>query len=384
MPHQSPQNLFPVIHRHVWLNHAAISAWPTPVIEALRGFVEENANHGSSRYELWLESEQALRQAIADLITAPQAEDITLVRNTSEAINIVAQGIPWADGDEVLVLSNEFPSNLLPWINLKDRGVIVRLLTKHNQDPTELLISEISNKTRMVAVSSVQYDTGFRLDLARLGAKCQRHNALLCVDAIQELGAMKMDVSLLPIDFLLCGSHKWLMSPEGMGFLWSRADVRQTMHVALPGWRMYEDPFNFIRSDWTPPASGHRFETGTINMFGVHGLLAAMRLLNQLGPSNTERQLIERSDCVIDCLKKNPRVKLITPTDPNYRAGIISFTLDGLDPERLVQTLEPLGIYIAHRAGAIRISPHFYTPIDQIERAVASLEDPDVTRHCSA
>jgi cysteine desulfurase/selenocysteine lyase len=134
MPHQSPQNLFPVIHRHVWLNHAAISAWPTPVIEALRGFVEENANHGSSRYELWLESEQALRQAIADLITAPQAEDITLVRNTSEAINIVAQGIPWADGDEVLVLSNEFPSNLLPWINLKDRGVIVRLLTKHNQD----------------------------------------------------------------------------------------------------------------------------------------------------------------------------------------------------------------------------------------------------------
>lgn len=376
--------LFPVIDRHIWLNHAAISAWPAPVIQAAQFFVHENQSHGALNYEAWVETEEHLRTQLAEFLNAPSSEDISLVRNTSEALNIIAQGLIWAPGDEIVFPANEFPSNLLPWVWLEKRGVVAKAIELSPEHPEQDLIDAMTPKTRLVATSSVQFDTGLRLDLALIGQACWQNNTLFSVDAIQHLGALPLDVSALPIDFVVCGSHKWLMAPEGTGFMWSRATVRSQMKVALPGWRMYSDPFNFNREDWTPPETGRRFETGTVNMFGIHGLAAAISLLTDLGPSSTGNALLDRTDYLIKALCNNPRIEMITPIDRKSRAGIVCFRAKDTNAECMVQSLANDEIYVAKRGHNIRVSPHFYTPYEQIDTFLNRIDDARLWQQCAA
>ncbi len=376
--------LFPVIDRHIWLNHAAISAWPTPVIEAAQSFVDENRLHGALNYDAWVATEDQLRAQLAEFIHAPSAEDISLLRNTSEALNIIAQGLHWAPGDEVLFPANEFPSNLLPWEWLEKKGVVPKAVELSADHPEQDLINAMTPKTRLAAASSVQFDTGLKLDLASIGEACRQHNALFSVDVIQHLGALPLDVSSLPIDFVVCGSHKWLMAPEGTGFLWSSASARAEMDVALPGWRMYPDPFNFNRADWTPPQTGRRFETGTVNMFGIHGLSAAISLLSDLGTEVTGEALLDRTDYLVKTLSKHPNIELISPIERENRAGIVCFKARNTDAERMVQALADDEIYVAKRGHNIRVSPHFFTPYHQIDAFLNRVEDSKLWQQCAA
>lgn len=383
MPHMDHAEVFPVINRHVWLNHAAISAWPLPVIQAAQNFVLENQLHGALNYESWLNTEERLRDQLAALINAPSAEDISLLRNTSEALNIIAQGLSWSPGDEVVFPANEFPSNLLPWSRLKQIGVTPKAVQLSKSNPEQDLIDAMGPKTRLVAVSSVQFDTGLRLDLARIGQACRDNQALFCVDVIQHLGALPLDVSACPIDFIVCGSHKWLMAPEGVGFMWSRASARSAMDVTLPGWRMYPDPFNFNRTDWTPPESGRRFETGTVNMFGLHGLSAAISLLMELDPQKTGAALLDRTDYLYQALSDNRAIDMVTPADRENRAGILCFRAKDTDAECMVETLANEEIYVAKRGHNIRVSPHFYTPYEQLDRFLNRIEDARLWQSCA-
>lgn len=376
--------LFPVIDRHIWLNHAAISAWPAPVIQAAQSFVEENQLHGALNYEKWVATEEQLRMQLAQFIHAPSSNDISLLRNTSEALNIIAQGLAWASGDEVIFPANEFPSNLLPWTWLQKKGVVPKAIELSDTDPEQDLINAITPKTRLVAASSVQFDTGLKLNIARIGAACRQNNALFSVDVIQHLGALPLDVSTLPIDFVVCGSHKWLMAPEGTGFMWSRESARAQMEVALPGWRMYPDPFNFNRTDWTPPDTGRRFETGTVNMFGIHGLAAAISLLTELGPNSTGEALLDRTDYLVKALSRNPRIEMISPKDREKRAGIVCFRAKDTNAECMVDALAKEEIYVAKRGHNIRVSPHFYTPFDQIDAFLNRIEDAQLWQRCAA
>jgi len=319
--------------------------------------------------------EEGLRGQIAEYIHAPDAEDISLLRNTSEGLNIIATGIAWQAGDEVLFPANEFPSNMLPWQWLEQKGVIARPIPLCPEHPESALLEAIGPKTRLVAVSSVQFDTGLKLDLQLISSACKAHDALFSVDAIQHLGALPMDVQAIDMDFLVCGSHKWLMAPEGVGFLWTKESVRNTMDVALPGWRMYHDPFNFNRTDWTPPCSGRRFETGTVNMFGLHGLSAALDLLSELDPKRTGEELLDRTDHIVAALQDAPQINLITPTPREQRAGIVCFGTQTADAERVVEQLAAEDIYVAKRGHNIRVSPHFFTPLDQIDAFLSRVTD---------
>ncbi len=384
MPHIDHAELFPVINRHIWLNHAAISAWPLPVIQAAQDFIYENQHHGALNYENWLATEERLRSQLAEFIQAPSAEDISLLRNTSEALNIIAQGLNWSAGDEVVFPANEFPSNLLPWQWLERTGVIPNAVDLSKDNPEQDLIDAIGPQTRLVAASSVQFDTGLRLDLARIGQACRDKQALFAVDVIQHLGALPLNVSALPIDFLVCGSHKWLMAPEGVGFMWSRATVRSQMEVALPGWRMYPDPFNFNRDDWTPPETGRRFETGTVNMFGIHGLSAAISLLLELNPQETGEALLDRSDYLFKALSDHPKIEMVSPAQRQRRAGIVCFRAKHTDAQCVVDTLASEEIHVAKRGDNIRVSPHFYTPYDQLDAFVHRFEDVRLWQACAA
>lgn len=375
--------LFPVIDRHIWLNHAAISAWPKPVIEAARQFVEVNEQQGALDYEAWMATEERLRTQIAQLINAPTERDISLLRNTSEGLNIIAQGINWQPGDEIILPANEFPSNRLPWEQMQSQGVRVITVTLDSDCPEQSLIDAIRPNTRLIALSSVQFDTGLRLDLPSIVQAGRRYDALISVDAIQHIGALPIDVQALDIDFLVCGSHKWLMSAEGMGFLWTREDIRTKMRVALPGWRMYTDPFNFCRTDWDPPQCGRRFETGTVNMFGIHTLSAAIKLLLDLNPQITADQLLDRTDYLTERLEHIEGIELITPRNRQQRAGIVCVKACDLNADCLVEQLAADGIHIAKRGKNLRISPHFYTPFEQLDKLMARLSDRDWCHQCS-
>lgn len=377
------RTLFPVINRHCWLNHAAISAWPKPVINAARQFVDINERQGALDYEAWLAKEEQLRTQIAQFIHAPTPLDISLLRNTSEGLNIIAKGIDWHSGDEIVLPANEFPSNRLPWDQLQTQGVKVIPVILNHDAPEQSLIDAVNPKTRLIALSSVQFDTGLRLDLAPIVQAARRSNALISVDGIQQLGALPINVQTLDIDFLVCGTHKWLMAPEGMGFLWTRENIRAKMKVALPGWRMYTDPFNFCRTEWAPPSCGRRFETGTVNMFGIHTLSAAIKLLEDLNPAITGEALLDRTDYLIERLEHIDGIELITPRRRQQRAGIVCIKANHLNPDCLLEHLAADGIHIAKRGTNLRISPHFYTPFEQLDLVIAKLSDQRWCDQCS-
>ena len=366
------RELFPVIDRHTWLNHAAISPWPAPVGDAMRNFVEQNIAQGPLGYAEWLQTEQRLRRRAADLIGA-EDDDIALIKNTSEGLSLIAAGLDWQPGDALVCCSGDFPSNLLPWHNLVPEFVEVREVPFDVQDPETGLLKALSDEVRVLAVSSVRYDSGVRLDLERLGRAAHQVGALLVVDAIQHLGALPLDVAETPVDFVVGGSHKWLLAPEGLALFWSRPSARRQLRTLQTGWRMWPDMFNFARSDWRRPDTARRFEPGTLNMAGIHGLEASLALLRELDPSTRAEQLLDRTGWLIEGLEQIPGVELVTPRERDRRAGIVCFVPGREDPDAVLKQLAETSIFAARRGRSVRLSPNFYTPEDQIARVLEAI-----------
>lgn len=363
------RELFPVVDRHVWLNHAAISPWPSPVGRAMSDFVDQNIVQGPLAYADWLATEQRLRQRAADFLGA-DTEDLALVKNTSEGLSLIAAGLDWQPGDALVCCAGDFPSNLLPWRQLVPDCVEVREVAFDDAQPETGLEQALDERVRLMAVSSVRYDSGVRLDLDRLGKAAHARGALFVVDAIQHLGAIPLNVATTPVDFVVAGSHKWLMAPEGLALFWSRADARRQLGAVQSGWRMWPDMFNFERTDWTVPDSARRFEPGTLNMAGVHGLDAAIGLLHSIGAETRAEQLLERTGWLIDGLARIPGVEILTPADRNRRAGIVCFIPGRQQPDSVLRHLAGESIFAARRGRSVRLSPNFYTPEDQLARAL--------------
>jgi len=359
------RELFPVVDRHAWLNHAAIAPWPRPVSEAMRAFVDDNAAHGPVHYAEWMKTEARLRERVADLLAADQG-DIALIKNTSEGLSLIAAGLDWQPGDALVCCSGDFPSNLLPWHQLVPAFVEVREVSFDNADPETVLERALDDSVRLLAVSSVRYDSGVRLDLQRLGNAAHAVGALLAVDAIQHLGALPLDVATTPVDFVVGGSHKWLLAPEGLALFWSRPSARRQLELLQTGWRMWPDMFNFERADRDPPATARRFEPGTLNMAGIHGLAASIELLQSIDARTRRDQLLARTGWLIDGLEAISGVEIITPAEPGRRAGIVCFTPGRLTPDSVLNALAAESIFAAGRGPAVRLSPNFYTPENQI------------------
>jgi len=363
---------FPVVDRHIWLNHAAISPWPAAVGRAMRDFIDQNIARGPLDYARWLGTEQRLRRRAAAFLGAEQ-DDLALVKNTSEGLSLIAAGLDWQPGDALVCCGGDFPSNLLPWHQLVPDFVDVREVPFDNEDPETGLVQALDDNVRLITVSSVRYDSGVRLDLDRLGKAAHAVGALFAVDAIQHLGALPLDVASTPVDFVVGGSHKWLMAPEGLALFWSRPAARRQLEPLQTGWRMWPDMFNFERGDWRRPDSARRFEPGTLNMAGIHGLDAAIGLLQSIAPEARAARLLERTGWLIDGLEQIPGVDVITPSDHRRRAGIVCFTPCGLGPDPILKALAARSVFAARRGPAVRLSPNFYTPEDQIGKTLEAI-----------
>lgn len=358
----------------IYLNHAAVSPWPRRTVEAVAQFAEENAVQGSLDYPKWLESEQSLREQMAALLNAPSSEDIALVKNTSEGLSIVAYGLEWQAGDNVVISDQEFPSNRIVWESLADQGVQVRKADlSAGENPEEALFEQVNGDTRLLAISSVQYATGLKMDLERIGRFCRERNILFCVDAIQSLGAVSLDVQRAQVDFLAADGHKWMLGPEGLGLFYVRPQIRDRLKLHQFGWHMVEDAGNFDRYDWQIARSARRFECGSPNMLGIHALEASLSLLFEVGLDRVQAAVLARSRRLLEAFAACPDLELITPIAPERHAGIVTVRHRRRSEEELFELLRQNGVFCARRGGGIRLSPHFYTPLEQLESAIEML-----------
>ena len=366
---------FPLAEGLVYLNHAAVAPWPQRTANAVAAFARENTDVGARNYPRWLQKEQELRSQAAKLLNA-SGEDIAFTKNTSEGLSIVAYGFPWRSGDNVVVPRDEFPSNRIVWQSLAARGVETREVDLSGaQDPEAVLVAGMDRRTRLLAVSSVQFATGLRMDLARLGEMCRARDVAFCVDAIQGLGALPHDVTAMNIDFLAADAHKWLLGPEGIALFYCRPQWRDQLAMYEFGWHMVEDISDFERRDWVPAKSARRFEPGSPNMIGIHALSASLSLLTQIGMQIIERRVLERSQHLFDRLDALPLIELITPTARGRYGGIVTFRAPQVDAGALFAALQARDVVCAQRAGGIRFSPHFYTPLSALDEAVDRTRD---------
>lgn len=362
---------FPVESGLNYLNHAAIAPWPQRTAEAASRFANECATEGSRNYLTWLDTETRLRQSVADLINAPSADDIAFQKNTSEGLSVVAHGFPWKPGDNVVISDEEFPSNRIVWQSLERYDVKVRQVAlATDKSPEDALLNAVDNHTRILSISAVQYASGLRMDLQRLGKECRKRGIALCVDAIQAVGAIRQDVQEAHIDFLVADAHKWMLAPEGIAVFYCSDTWREQLKLHQFGWHMIEDQFNFEPHVWEPAKSARRFECGSNNVMGIHALNASLSLFQEIGMDEVEKRVVANANHLIDLVKRQQELELITDDTPERIAGIVTFRHRHKPADVLFDILQKKGVMCAQRGGGIRFSPHCYNAGSSLEKAI--------------
>ena len=350
-------------------------------VRAICNFAEENAQYGAIRSADWTQHATTLRIMLANLINAESKDEIALLKNTSEALSCIAYGIDWQVKDNVVVGKQEFPSNRIVWESLKNtHAVEVRIVDLYKAvSPEQALIDASDEHTRLIAVSSIQYATGYRVDLNYLGQYCHNAGILFCVDAIQSLGSAAVDVQNSFIDFLAADAHKWLLAPEGIALLYCKNLHIAKLKLSQYGWNMMDDCDNYDalyhESDilkWQPKANAMRFECGSLNHVGVYALHASLTLLTEIGISEIYRKIALN----IDYLSKNldrDQFEPLTPDDKARRGGIFTFKALRQDTRALFKHLRENKVFCAYRGEGIRLSPHFYNTTKDLDTALELL-----------
>jgi len=360
---------FPVNQRHIYLNHAAISPWPERARRAMRAFVDGITDDGSLHFPDWQETDAQLRARFRDLLNAAGTESIALVPNTSVGLSLVAAGLDWRAGDNVVITDSEFPSNRMPWEALQERGVEVREARADAQCEDNIL-ARVDERTRVVSVSSVQFGTGLALDLERLGRELAGTPTAFCVDAIQSLGAFPFDVRAIQADFVAADGHKWMLGPEGLGVFYCAPEWLDGLTLHQWGWHM-ADPFgDFDARQWQPAATARRFEPGTPNTPSNHALAASLALLQEVGIEQVAARIRGRVDHLIERFTTLPEAEFLSPTAPERRAGIVTVRF-GDRTDSVYQALRDANVQVLPRAGGIRFAPHFYNRYSGLDQVVA-------------
>ena len=349
---------FPSLDQMIYANHAAISPWPRVTTEAVTQFALENAESGPMHYGQWVLRETRLRQKIADMLNAGSGEDVALLQNTTEGICNVTNGVDWHRGDNVVMPAGEFLTNQLAWDALSSIGVEIRKINILDTPEPELaLLNAIDDRTRVLNVSFVQWDSGFRLNLETLGKQMENSGVLFFVDAIQGFGALQIDVDRCNVDCLSAGSHKWQMGPEGMAVFYCNEPTRKLLRLSKHGWRMMDEPYRFEKTGRKPSASARRFETGSPNSLGQAALMASVSLLCELGMDVIEQKVLENTAFITGELQKLHGITLLSPAKPDHQSGIVSFAPLETDLNDLRRRLARSKVVVAIRGSAIRISP---------------------------
>jgi selenocysteine lyase/cysteine desulfurase len=363
---------FPVAERWAYLDHAAVAPLPRCAGDVLRAWVDDQERNGVVHWPDWEKKLKLARANLARLIGA-SAEEIAFVNSTTQGIGLVAEGFPWREGDSVVTAAEEYPSNVYPWMNLRDRGVRLRLVpSPDGRVWVDDLIAAVDASTRLLTISHVEFASGFRNDLDALGEFCRSRGIAFFVDAIQGLGPHLIDVGRTPIDFLAADGHKWLLGPEGAGFLYVRRDWIDRLRPLGVGWHSVVSSYNAAELDFTLKPSAERWEGGSFNMPGLQAFGASVALLLTIGPKHVSERILDRAEAV-RAIARSAGWSVYGSNRPDDLSGIVALEKEGVDPNAVVRHLRGRGVAAACRRGRLRFSPHVYNNEDDLARLRDSL-----------
>jgi len=376
-----PRADFAVTQRYVYFNHAAAGVLPLSTVSAVERFIRAHAEEGvlgTFPYDLRMVE---YREQIGRFIGADGSQ-IAIVPNTSAAAGIIAAGLDWNAGDEVLLCDNEFPANAIPWVALRRRGVEVRLLpTLRERLTPELLAREITSRTRLVAASWVSYADGYRHDLQGLAQVAHGAGALFCVDAMQGLGVFPIDVTERSLDALFCGGAKWMLALHGAAILYLGPRLQERVELVAPGWRSMRDMWDFHNYDQPFSTEAMRFESGTPNLIGTLSLVCAIDLFTRSGQDAIAQHVLALTDRLAEGVA-SLGAELVTLRGAGISSGIVTFRFPGYDSLAIGRALQQDGIVATYRETGIRLSPHGYnsaTEVDLVLEKLANIARSKVT-----
>lgn len=373
----------------IHLNHAAVAPWPVVTRDVVIDFAKENTSIGSQNYLHWMQTEKQLKQKLVQLINAQSTDEIAILKNTSEGLSLIAQGLHFTAGDNIVIPAEEFPSNNVVWQALSTQGVEIRSISIDGlEQPEQALIAAMDDRTHLLSCSSVQYARGLRLDLTVIGEACKQNKTLFCVDAIQSLGAIPFDAQSCHADFVVADGHKWMCGPEGTALFYCRKQTQEQLQLRQYGWHMLKDPFSFAstpvketdsktdkKMSNQPPQiqiadSAQRFECGSPNMMGIAALNASLGLLLDIGIEKIHSKITDNVEYLLAKLQAQDDITILSPLKNDRYAGIVTFVKTSVDNEKLYQQLQANNILCASRGGGIRFSPHFYIEPQQLDTAL--------------
>lgn len=365
--------------RFTYLNHAGVCPLPRPVVEAMSDWASGRGTLGSIEFDEQCERMEEVRQLAARLMGVA-GDDVAFVKNTTEGLGFVANGLDWREGDRVVVPDGEFPSTIYPWLALEDLGVVVdrvRPLGPGGTLPVEAFAEVIGRGVppKIVVTSWVQFSRGWRTDLAGLAKVAHDAGALLCADVIQGLGVIPAALEDWGVDFAMADAHKWMLGPPGIGVLYVRRSCLETLRPLEPGWASVAHRQQWENLDLVLDDSARRFEGGSANACGIHGLGAAVELILDAGLDAVWQHVIELGEHACHSLQA-AGYETISDRSVEGRSGIVTFGLgSGRDPQTTAAALEARGFICSPRGGGIRISPHGYNTTEEIDLLVSALGD---------
>jgi cysteine desulfurase/selenocysteine lyase len=367
---------FPVTDRWAYLNHAGIAPLPAAAVDAMHRCATEGSADGGLAYPAHEQRAEEVRASAARLMGVPSG-DVAFVKNTTEGLGFVANGLDWAEGQRVVVPDLEFPSTLYPWMALHDRGVVVDLVQPRGPGrrlPVEAFAEVIADgpPPKVVVTSWVQFGRGWRTDIQALAAVSHEAGALLCVDVIQGLGVVPARLEAWGADFAMADAHKWLLGPSGIGVLYVRRSCLDRLRPLEPGWASVAHRSDWENLDlvWDPDA--RRLEGGSPNSCGIYGFGAALDVLLEAGVDRVWDHVSTLGDRACEGLRE-AGATVLSDRSPEGRSGIVSFSVPGQDPAAVTEALYAQGIVCSPRAGAVRISPHGYNSVEEIDQLVAAV-----------
>lgn len=373
------QHFFPVTRECTYLNHATNGPLPRPVVQTMHEYLDDVSRFGVTHEPRWKEYEQGAHRRLARMINT-RADQLAFTANTGDGLAHIALGLDWRDGDEIISAEGEFPSNIYPWLNLREQGVRLRIVPMRDyRIDVEDVLAAINERTRLVSLSLVEFSTGYRNDVAAIARYCHERDIICGIDAMQALGAIDIDVQALDVDYLAAASHKWLLAPRTTGILYVADNMLARLRTPRRGWFSIETPFDFFNHDQQLKGGAARFEFGSSNITASIGLDAALGIFESVegGMQAVEARILGLTDYAIAGLERLG-YPVITPRGTGERSDIVCFkprpAQVDVTAQQLVDMLAANNVHLAARGDVARISPHFYNTFADIDRLLNTLE----------
>lgn len=363
----------PVTRNLFYLDHASMGPLPRATVTAMVASVQAQAERGSLEHGRLHEEADAAKADYAALIGA-QPRQIAHITNTASGMGIIAAGLDWRAGDEVVVPAMDFPSAVLPWMTLQRQGVTVRRVPDADgRVSIDAMLAACGPRTRVVCASWVQFSNGARLDLARLGQACRERGILFVVDGTQGVGVLQIDVAALPIDALVVHAYKWLLAPQGVAWLYVADTLAPRLSLSGAGPRSVQAAASFLDLRFDPRPDAGRFETGLLNFHGIVAARASMGVLRAAGAAAIETRARALAGRLAEGLARLGCEVQGGTSRAGFESAIVAFRHPRRDAVQCQEILLQAGILTRAREGWVRVAPHFYNEPDEIDALLARI-----------